>query len=175
VAFTDSDGQFCLLELAQLLTLLDGCDLVVGYRYRRADPWPRGLNGWAWNRLIRLLLGVRVRDLDCAFKLFRRDVIDRLRLTSTGAAISAEILTQCVAMGSRIRETPVSHYPRCGGAPTGARLKVILKAFRELPHLWRCRAGYQADPGLDTLPRPDLLAGVAPVAQPSVPGVQGEQ
>jgi hypothetical protein len=141
VTFTDSDGQFCLLELAQLLTLLDGCDVVIGYRHQRADSWTRELNAWAWNRLIRFLLGVRVRDLDCAFKLFRREVIDRLHLTSAGAAISAEILMRCVGMGLQIRETPVSHYPRCHGAPSGARLQVILRAFQELPRLWKCRTG----------------------------------
>jgi hypothetical protein len=140
VAFTDADGQFSLLDLPWFLTRLGACDLIIGYRYRRADPWHRRLNAWSWNRLIRILLGVRVRDLDCAFKLFRRDIIDRLSLTATGAAINAEILVQCTRAGLRIGELPVSHYPRCHGAPTGAALRVIWRAFRELPQLWKYRS-----------------------------------
>jgi hypothetical protein len=123
---------------------MESCDVVVGYRYRRADPWHRLLNAWDWNRLIRFVLGVRIRDLDCAFKLFRREVIDRLRLAATGAAINAEIMVQCARGGLRIAEVPVAHYPRCHGAPTGAALRVIAKAFRELPRLWK----YRYEPGL---------------------------
>ena len=139
VAFTDSDGQFTLLDLPHLLAKLETCDLVVGYRYRRADPWHRLFNAWAWNRLIRWLFGVKVRDLDCAFKLFRRDVIDQLHLSASGAAINVEILVQCVRAGLRIAEVPVAHYPRCQGSPTGAAIRVILRAFRELPQLWKYR------------------------------------
>ena len=139
VAFTDSDGQFSLLDLPQLLCLLDQCDVAVGYRYRRADPWQRSLNAWGWNCLIRFLLGVRVNDLDCAFKLFRREALDRLCLTASGAAINAEIMAQCFRNGLRVAETPVNHFPRYGGAPTGARLQVIYRAFRELPQLWKYR------------------------------------
>jgi glycosyltransferase involved in cell wall biosynthesis len=136
VAFTDSDGQFSVLDVPQLLTHLDGHDAVIGYRHHRADNLLRVLNAWCWNRLIRLVLGVRVRDLDCAFKLFRREVIDGLELTSTGAAINAEILAQCVRRGVKIFETPVMHYPRCRGTPTGAALRVIYRAFHELPRLY---------------------------------------
>jgi hypothetical protein len=136
---------------------LDSADVAIGYRYRRADPPHRMFNAWAWNRLIRAVLGVKVRDLDCAFKLFRRDVVDRLQLTASGAGINAEILVQCVRGGLRIAEVPVAHYPRAQGAPTGAALRVILKAFRELPRLLKYRRG----PGL--LPTaPDSLANSTP-------------
>jgi 1,2-diacylglycerol 3-alpha-glucosyltransferase len=141
VCFADSDGQFSFLDLPQLLVQLKTNDVVIGYRSQRADPWHRRLNAWGWNRLVRLLLGVRVRDVDCAFKLFRREVVDRLRLTATGAAINAEILTQCVHGGLRMCEVPVAHYPRCHGAPTGAAWRVIARAFRELPPLLKYRFG----------------------------------
>ncbi len=140
VFFTDADGQFSLLDLPQFIARLAECGAVIGYRYRRADPWHRRFNAWGWNRLIRCVLGVRVRDLDCAFKLFRREVVERLQLTSTGAAINAEILVQCARGGVSIRELPVAHYPRCHGAPTGAAFRVILRAFRELPQLWKYRS-----------------------------------
>jgi hypothetical protein len=140
ICFTDGDGQFSPLDVLQLLIALDDADVAIGYRYQRADVGARKLNAWAWNRLIRLILGVRVRDLDCAFKLFTRAVIDRLELTAQGACINAEILVQCVRLGCQIREVPVMHYPRYRGAPTGANLKVIAKAFRELPQLWKYRS-----------------------------------
>jgi hypothetical protein len=139
VAFTDSDGQFSFLDLPLLLAQLPGSDVVVGYRYQRADHCVRRLNAWCWNWLIRTMLGVQIRDLDCAFKLFRREVVDGLQLTATGAGINAEIMAQCTRAGLRIRETPVTHYPRYHGAPTGAALRVILRAFRELPRLWKYR------------------------------------
>jgi hypothetical protein len=141
IAFTDSDGQFSLLDLPQLLVRLKQYDVIVGYRYKRADPWHRKVNAWAWGRLIRFLLGVRVRDLDCAFKIFPRQVVRALALTATGAGINAEILAQCVRSGLTIGETPVNHYPRIHGAPTGAALRVILKAFRELPRMLKYRFG----------------------------------
>jgi len=139
VAFIDSDGQFSLLDLPQLLLPLKDHDVVIGYRYKRADSPRRLLMAWGWNKLLRYLLGVRVRDIDCAFKLFRREVIDRLQLTATSPGINAEILIQCVRAGVRIAERPVLHYPRFRGVAAGCGLKMIARAFRELPHLWRYR------------------------------------
>jgi glycosyltransferase involved in cell wall biosynthesis len=141
VMFTDSDGQFSLLDLPRFLARLPGHDAVVGYRAQRADAWHRLLNAWGWNQLIRLFLGPRVRDLDCAFKLFRRELLDRLHLTATGAAINAEIMAQCARGRARIAELPVRHFPRYHGAPTGAALRVIARAFRELPRMWKYRTG----------------------------------
>jgi glycosyltransferase involved in cell wall biosynthesis len=141
VMFTDSDGQFSLLDLPRFLARLPGHDAVVGYRAQRADAWHRLLNAWGWNQLIRLFLGARVRDLDCAFKLFRRELLDRLHLTATGAAINAEIMAQCARGRARIAELPVRHFPRYHGAPTGAALRVIARAFRELPRMWKYRTG----------------------------------
>ena len=139
VAFTDSDGQFSLLDLPQLLIRMNDNDLVIGYRYQRADPWPRRLNAWGWGRLVWAFLGVLVRDLDCAFKVFRRPVVGAMRLTSSGAGINAEIMAQCILGGLRYEETPVLHYPRHHGASTGANLRVILRAFHELPRLRKYR------------------------------------
>jgi hypothetical protein len=151
VFFTDADGQFSLLDLAHLLARLDRQDLVIGYRYRRADSWMRSMNAWGWNLLIRVVLGIRVNDLDCAFKLFRREVVEALHLTATGAAINAEILVQCIRRGYRIAEVPVAHYPRAHGRQTGAALRVIARAFRELPQLWKYRTASPSmrQPGRD--------------------------
>lgn len=139
ICMTDGDGQFNLLDLPQLLVESRNSDVVVGFRHRRADNGLRKLNANSWRWLIRCLMGLRVRDLDCAFKLFPRWVIDSLHLRAEGACISAEILTQCMRGGSTICEVPVNHLPRSAGKATGANLGVVLKAFRELPIVWQYR------------------------------------
>lgn len=135
VMFADSDGQFDFADVERLLACLPGNDFVVGYRHCRVESVQRRLNAWAWGRLVRLAYGVRARDLDCAFKIFRRHVIDRLRLTAGGACVNAELMCQCRRAGFRFAEVPVEHYPRRGGRPTGSSLAVILRAFRELPRI----------------------------------------
>jgi glycosyltransferase involved in cell wall biosynthesis len=167
VAFTDSDGQFSMLDLPMLLAQIEHHDAVVGYRHRRADSRLRLVNAWGWNRLVRAVLGVRIRDLDCAFKLFRRDVIDRLQLTATGAAINAEILVQCSRGGVRIVEMPVHHFPRRSGTPTGAALRVIARAFRELPLLlhYRFRSTPMIPRSDAVVPAPSIVK-VAAVPEP---------
>jgi hypothetical protein len=139
VMFTDSDGQFNLLDVAGLLAKLDDADLVIGYRQHRADDLQRRFNAWLWGWLVRCVLGFRVRDLDCAFKLFRRETLDALQLTSPGACINAEILAQCIWGGLQLCEVPVTHYPRLAGRQTGANLKVIVRALRDLPRLRKYR------------------------------------
>jgi glycosyltransferase involved in cell wall biosynthesis len=129
----DADGQFDVQQLAQLLAALDDdTDLVIGYRIKRADPWPRRVNAWGWNRLVNGLFGYTARDVDCAFKLFRRDVWRSVHVESRGAAFSAEFLIKARRQGFCVKEVPVSHYPRAAGAPTGANPRVIVRAFAEI-------------------------------------------
>jgi glycosyltransferase involved in cell wall biosynthesis len=132
IFFTDADGQFDLRELARLVEWADQYDIVMGYRGKRRDPWHRIVNAFGWNVLIRIVFGVRVRDIDCAFKLFRRAVFDRVQIRSAGAMINAEILAQATRYGMKMREVKVSHYPRSYGKASGANIAVIMKAFREL-------------------------------------------
>ncbi|MEA2626792.1 MAG: hypothetical protein QOD06_2837 [Candidatus Binatota bacterium] len=134
VFFTDSDLQFDLEQIGELLARSAEAGVVVGYRADRSDSWPRKLNAWAWNRLQRALFDLDVRDVDCAFKLFRREVIASMPMRSEGAFFSTEILVRARAAGHRIVELPVRHYPRRAGSPSGARVAVIARAFREL---WR--------------------------------------
>ncbi|MGC8491026.1 MAG: hypothetical protein ACP5SH_04740, partial [Syntrophobacteraceae bacterium] len=96
------------------------------------DKWHRKLNAWCWNRLVRVVLGLKVRDIDCAFKLFKSYLFDNIEIESVGAMVNTEILSQIVRMGFRIKEIPVTHFPRRKGQQTGANLRVIAKAFREL-------------------------------------------
>jgi glycosyltransferase involved in cell wall biosynthesis len=142
VFFTDGDGQFDIGEIALLLPMIGDNDIVCGYRLDRKDPFVRKLNGWLWTTLVNLLFGMRIRDIDCAFKLFRREIFDDMRLSSAGALISAEILARATRRGYRIAQVGVHHYPRTAGSQTGAKLKVILRAFKELFALYnRIRKG----------------------------------
>ena len=142
IFFTDGDGQFDIGEIQLLLPFIEQSDIVCGYRLNRKDPFMRKLNGWMWTKLVCMLFGMRIRDIDCAFKMFRREVFDGMKLSSTGALISAEILARATRQGCRIAEVGVHHYPRTAGKQTGANLKVILRAFKELFKLYnRIRRG----------------------------------
>lgn len=132
IFFTDSDLQFDLEEIRHLQEWIHEYDIVAGYRARRADPVHRRFNAWGWNMLVRMVLGLKVKDIDCAFKLFQRDVFRNIRLETVGAMINTEILTLAQRNAMRIKEVPVSHYPRLAGEQTGANVKVIFKALREL-------------------------------------------
>lgn len=144
VFFTDADRQFDLSEIEKLLSQIETADLVVGYRQPRRDPFMRRLNGKGWSWLVTLLFGYTARDIDCAFKLMRRSVIERLQdeITSGGATFSAEFLVRAKQAGFKIAEVPLTgHRPRVAGNPTGANLRVIVRAFKELVQfrlgLWR--------------------------------------
>lgn len=136
VFFTDADLQFDILELQNLLVHIPGNDAVIGYRAPRRDPAMRLVNAWGWNTLNRMLFGLRIMDIDCAFKLFRRDKVQALKLRSKGAMISAETLIRLTRAGARIKEIPVSHLPRLYGSATGAKPTVIFRAFREMVSLY---------------------------------------
>ncbi|MCX7681017.1 MAG: glycosyltransferase family 2 protein [Anaerolineae bacterium] len=133
IAFVPADNQFDFREVTRLLERInEGADIVSGYRARRQDHFIRKLNALGWNMLVRLLFGYLCRDIDCGFKLFRRSVLDHVPLVSNGAMIDTEFLAGAKARGFRIAEVPVTHLPRVAGAATGANLKVILRAFRDL-------------------------------------------
>jgi glycosyltransferase involved in cell wall biosynthesis len=135
IFLTDGDKQFDVDELNDFLPLLDGADLVIGFREPRADPLIRRLNGWGWNTIVTLLFGYTAKDVDCAFKLFRREVWTSLNVHARGATFSAEFLVKARRLGYVIREHRASHYPRPAGQATGAKPAVILRAFRELLRL----------------------------------------
>ena len=92
VFFSDADLQFELSEIAALLAHADDVDIVAGYRAPRRDPWPRRAIAIAWGALVGLVFDLSIRDIDCAFKVFRREVIDAIPIESVGAFINTEIL-----------------------------------------------------------------------------------
>lgn len=137
VFYTDGDGQFDLKDIANLLPLIDHYDIVSGFRIRRTDSLMRRLNAWGWKMLTRWLLGLKVRDVDCAFKIYPRKLFDEIELHSEGALIDAEVLAKATRHGYTIGEVGVNHFPRTAGKQTGARPRVILRAFVELIKLRR--------------------------------------
>ncbi len=132
VFYTDGDGQFDINEMPSLLGLMEQYDIVSCYRLNRQDNLIRKINGWCWTKLVCLLFDIKVRDIDCAFKLYKREIFDNIKLLSTGALIDAEILARAVRKGYRITQKGIHHYPRTAGAQTGANFRVIFRAFKEL-------------------------------------------
>ncbi|GAC1430398.1 MAG: hypothetical protein PVS3B3_33100 [Ktedonobacteraceae bacterium] len=132
VFFTDSDGQFDISDLQKFFPLIDTYDAVLGYRIDRQDTWMRKLNAWCWKMLVRFVLHVRVRDVDCAFKLYRTDFFRHYPLETRGAMINTEILYKLQHYGYTFAQVGVRHLPRNSGKATGANSAVILRALREL-------------------------------------------
>ena len=128
----DADNQFDPQEVGLLIARAAEADIVAGYRQQRRDPLGRRLNAWAFFSLVRMLFGPLARDVNCAFKLMRRDLLGRMELHSEGALINTEILVLARQVHARIVEVPVHHYPRTSGRQTGADPRVVLRAFAEL-------------------------------------------
>ena len=137
IFYTDGDGQFDIKEMLPLLDLIKECDIVSCYRIDRQDNFIRKLNAWCWTRLGCFLFNMKVRDVDCAFKLYKRRIFDNINMTSTGALIDTEIIAKAIRKGYKITQKGVHHYPRTAGQQTGANIKVILRAFKELFKLRR--------------------------------------
>jgi glycosyltransferase involved in cell wall biosynthesis len=135
VLLTDADLQFDLDQLERFVPFAPGADLVVGYRIDRQDPRHRRVNAAAWNWLVQRAFDLQVRDVDCAFKLIRREALDGVSLSSRGAMISTELLVRAQADGARVRELGVTHRPRVAGEQSGANPRVVLRALRELRRL----------------------------------------
>ena len=136
ICFSDGDLQFDLREMSLLLDRLADerrpVDTVIGFRIKRRDPFHRIVIAKTYNAIVSVAFGLRVRDIDCAMKLFRREVFDGLRLDAEGPFLSAELLIKLRARGVRVAQVGVNHYPRAAGQNTGASIGKILRTFRDL-------------------------------------------
>jgi glycosyltransferase involved in cell wall biosynthesis len=137
VFFTDSDNQFDFNELDLLLPWIEHADVVAGYRKNRQDRFGRRLNAKAWNLLVRVLFYVPVRDIDCAFKLFRRSVLEDLDIESVGAMVNTELMVKISRIGRAVVEVGVTHRPRTAGTARGASPRVIARALYEVVRMYR--------------------------------------
>lgn len=132
VMLSDGDGQFVPKDVEKLAAFMPEFDVVVGRRARRADHLMRRINGVAWTQLVRVVLGVTISDIDCGFKMFKRELLDAMELRAHGAMISTELMARLIGRGARIKEVDVQHLPRTAGEQSGANLRVVMRAFREL-------------------------------------------
>ena len=139
ISFSDGDLQFDLREMSRLVERLADdrkpVDVVIGYRLKRRDPPHRIFIAKTYNAIVSVLFGLRVRDIDCAMKLFRREVFDGLPLTTDSPFLSAELLIKLKARRERIAQVGVTHYPRAAGTNTGASFRKILRTFRDIGRL----------------------------------------
>lgn len=147
LCFTDGDRQFRVADLSRLTARMaegDHPDVVVGYRIKRADPIIRIIYARTYKLANRIFFGLRVRDVDCACKLFRREALADVRVESGGAFFSAELLVKILKQNRTIVEVGVPHYARTAGSPTGARPSVIGRAVKDFwalrLRLWANRA-----------------------------------
>ena len=133
IAIMDSDGQFRIQDLALLIPERKNVEFVAGRRQRRADPSVRRITAFLYGWLVRRVLGVRVRDINCGMKLFKRSVWPLIRPKyASGALFYAEMFLHLSQKNIRWVQVPVPHYPRTSGTPTGVKPRVILRMFKEL-------------------------------------------
>jgi glycosyltransferase involved in cell wall biosynthesis len=144
---SDGDGQFEPAEMSRLTSRIENYDVVVGRRKRRADGFMRRINGEAWSTLARLLFGLRITDMDCGFKLFRREAVAGITLHSKGAMITTELMARLAGRNARICEVDVTHLPRLAGEQSGNNPLVVLRAFRDMFALyWELKAARRGEP-----------------------------
>lgn len=137
IFFMDSDGQFDINDLDRMLPSVSKSDVIIGYREDRADSLVRSLNAWMYAEYVRFMFGLRVNDMDCAFKIFPTEAYHSVRpIVSGGAFFTAEFLIKLIKNGYRLKEFPVHHLPRKFGEQSGANIKVILRMFKES---WKLR------------------------------------
>ena len=135
IFYTDSDNQFDVRELSKLLPLIEDADVVCGFRIYRFDPLSRLIASWVFNLLVRVVFRINVRDIDCAFKLFRREVFDRVTIESKKFFVDAEVLAKARYFGMRLVEIGVRHYPRPAGVST-IRPSHVPSTLMELARIW---------------------------------------
>ena len=141
IAFIDSDGQFDFSEINRFIDTQEqtGADMVIGYYLDRKVSFMRKMNSFVWQKIVYLLFGLNVRDIDCGFKLLSKNVVDTISHLESerGAFISSEFLIKAQKADFKIVEIGVNHYPRKQGEATGAKLNVIIRSFIDLFNLWR--------------------------------------
>ena len=134
VAFIDGDRQFKVADVGRLTARIveaDAPDVVLGYRLKRADPLIRRWYARIYRLSNRIFFGVRVKDIDCACKLFKRESLATIRVASGGAFFTAELLIKLRYEGHKLAEVGVPHYARIAGSPTGAKPSVVFRAVRD--------------------------------------------
>ncbi len=138
IFFTDSDRQFDVKGLDILLPLIktDAVEIIIGYRLKRKDPFIRRFLSWGYNSLVGYLFDLNVKDIDCAFKIFRKDIFSKINIESSNFFINTEILAKARHFGFNVLEVGVPHFPRTAGKTT-VTLKHIPLTLIELYRIYK--------------------------------------
>ena len=137
IFYTDGDAQYDVRELENLLVLMtDDVDIVNGYKISRSDPWHRVVLGKVYCWVVKLAFGITIKDVDCDFRLVRRESYARVKLTSTSGTICVEMIKSFQQAGLRFAECPVHHYHRAYGKSQFFNFRRLFKTFVDLSRLW---------------------------------------
>ena len=118
IFYSDADNQFDMNEIGLLTDRIEGHDIVVGFRKDRQDPWLRKFVSRCFNIFSHSIFKFTVRDVDCAFKIFRREVFEKITITSENFMVDTEIMSKAVVYGFKVTEVGVTHLPRQAGVTT---------------------------------------------------------
>jgi len=132
VFYTDGDNQFELEDLKKFVALIPYSDIVIGYRKKKQYSTYRKLTSFIYNLTLRLMFDIDYVDIDCAFKLIKRDLFDKIKIQTNDAFIDAEIMIQAKVLGYTTTEIGVKHLPRIDGISTAARPSIILRTIKEI-------------------------------------------
>jgi glycosyltransferase involved in cell wall biosynthesis len=156
IFYTDGDGQYDPAELSALWAkMTPGTDLVNGYKISRSDPLHRVVIGRIYHHIVSALFGIRLRDVDCDFRLMRRSIFDRINLVKTSGIICVEMMKKIQDAGFRVVEVPVHHYHRVYGKSEFFNYRRLFRTGRDLLVLWYSLV----------VRRDHLRAGVLPLAK----------
>ena len=138
ICYTDGDGQFNFEEVTKFIYKLETADLIIGYRIKRADPFYRILFAKGWTLSLLMLFGMKLKDVDCGFKMVKREVLEKIPKfeSKRGAMINAELVIKAKKFGFRVSQVGVNHFSRTAGKPTGASIPVIVRSYFDLLKLW---------------------------------------
>lgn len=137
VFYTDGDGQYDPGEMTKLLAEVQpDVGLVNGFKLERNDPWHRIWIGKVYNAFARFLFRIKIRDVDCDFRLLRRSILEDLRLTSTSGTICVEMVRKIELSGCRVVEVGVHHYPRLHGRSQFFRVRSLTTTLAQLVRMW---------------------------------------
>jgi len=133
IFYTDADNQFNVQEIKKFLPYFDDYDIVHGYRKKRKDPIMRKMIAKGYNILLRIRFGLKVKDVDCAFEMYKKEIFDKIKINCITGLTNAEILIKAQRNGEKIKLIPVTHYPRKYGRSVFATASLV--KFEVIKHI----------------------------------------
>lgn len=135
IFYTDSDNQFDISEILKFTKAINDCDLVIGYRIGRRDTVIRKFVSTVYKLIIRIIFGLKVRDVDCAFKLFKKECLNKLSIERDKFFVDTELLLKAQLKKCRIKEIGVKHLPREFGQST-VRFSNVFETLADIFYFW---------------------------------------